>query len=89
MWRRNLLSFTSTPPAKAGELTEAEFMAAYRSQDPEFIYGLIHQLANVGYTRSGCPDVEGFKFALAAVRGMAPRNPIQAEIRAQMVVIHS
>ena len=83
------LSFTVASSAKAGEITEAEFMAAYGSQDDEFVYGLMHQLANVGYSRSGCPDVEGFRFALADVRGMAPRDTLEAKICAQMFVVHS
>jgi hypothetical protein len=80
--------FTFKPSGKAGEITEAQLLAAYGSEDPAFVYGLMRRLASVG-SKGGSPDVESFEFALAAVRGMAPRNPVEAELRALMVVILS
>jgi hypothetical protein len=81
--------FTFHPTGEAGELSEAQFLASYGSQDPDFVYGLMRQLASVGSSANGGPDAPSFELALAAVRGMAPRNPMEAELRAQMVVIHS
>lgn len=75
--------FNGTP----GEISQSQFMAAYGSEDPDFVYGLISQLANVG-PQSKLPDVNGFKFGLAAVRGMAPRDPLDAMICAQMAMVH-
>jgi hypothetical protein len=72
----------------AEQISEAQFMAAYGSKDPEFVWELIRQLANVG-PHSKSPDVEGLKFALATVEGMAPRDPLEALICAQMAAVHS
>jgi hypothetical protein len=69
------------------DTSEANFMAAYGSQDPDFVYGLLRQLANVG-SDSPFPDDDGFKFALSAVRGLAPRDAVEAMIASQMVVVH-
>ena len=80
--------FTFTPTGRAGEISEAQFLAAFGSEDPEFVWGLVSQLANVG-AHSGSPDVEGLKFALAAVSGMAPRDPLDALTCAQTAAVHS
>jgi hypothetical protein len=80
--------FTFTPTGRAGEISEAQFLAAFGSKDPEFVWGLVSQLANVG-AHSESPDVEGLKFALAAVSGMAPRDPLDALTCAQHAAVHS
>ena len=80
--------FTFTPTGRAGEISEAQFLAAFGSEDPEFVWGLVTQLANVG-AHSKSPDVEGLKFALAAVSGMAPRDPLDALTCAQTAAVHS
>ena len=80
--------FTFTPTGRAGEISEAQFLAAFGSEDPEFVWGLVSQLANVS-PHSGSPDVEGLKFALAAVSGMAPRDPLEALTCAQTAAVHS
>ena len=80
--------FTFTPTGRAGEISEAQFLAAFGSEDPEFVWGLVSQLANVG-AHSESPDVEGLKFALAAVSGMAPRDPLDALTCAQTAAVHS
>lgn len=84
---RGETQFTFDRTGEAGAISEAQFLASYGSQDPDFVYGLMRQLANVAHLRSGGPDARSFEYALAAVRGMVPRDPIEAEIRAQMVVI--
>ena len=86
---RGVTQFTFDHTGEAGEISEAQLLASYGSQDPDFVYGLMRQLANVAHTPSGGPDAQSFAYALAAVRGMVPRDPIEAEIRAQMVVIQS
>lgn len=86
--RENQTSFTFKPTGQPGEISEAQFMAAYGSQDPDFVYGLIGQLANVG-SKSRFPDEQGIKFALSAVRGVAPRDPVEAMLCAQMAVVQS
>ena len=75
-------TFTFTFTGQPGEITQEQFMAAYGSQDPDFVYGLIGQLANAS-SQGGYPDADRFKFALSAVRGMKPRDPIEAQLLAQ------
>ena len=57
---RGQTSFTFAPTGSPGEISDAQFLAAYGSKKPEFVFGLISQLANVG-PRSESPDVEGLK----------------------------
>ena len=66
---------------------QAQFLAAYGSQDPDFVFGLIAQLANLG-AQSESPDVVGFKFALSAVRGMAPRDVLEGMNCTQAAAFH-
>jgi hypothetical protein len=76
-----MLTFVSAEPPD-----QAKFMAAYGSQDPDFVFGLIRQLANVTprirrsssvYRYEGePPDVETIKFALDALAGMEPRDTL-------------
>lgn len=75
-------TFTLTFTGQPGEITLEQFMAAYGSQDPDFVFGLIGQLANAT-SRGGYPDADRFKFALSVVRGMKPRDPIEAQLLAQ------
>jgi hypothetical protein len=83
--RTTAFTFNHNDP---GVISQPEFLASYGSQDPDFVYGLITKLANAG-AAGECPDAEGLKFALAAVRGMAPRDPLEATLCANMAVIHS
>ena len=74
----------------------AEFLASYGSQDPEFVYGLLAQLANVsprarkvwldGYDEA--PDVDALKSIAAGIRALEPRDPLEAVTCAQMQVAH-
>ena len=82
----------------ATEASEAKFMAAYGSQNPDFVFGLIRQLANVSpQTRrlsihryeGEPPDVKSLKFATAALEGMSPRDPLDAMICTQLVAFQS
>lgn len=79
-------TFTFTFTGEPGEITQEQFMAAYGSQDPDFVFGLIWQLANAT-SQGGYPDADRFKFALSAVRGMKPRDPIEAELRAHSAMM--
>ena len=84
--------------SRAGEISKAQFLASYGSNDPDFVFGLISQLANInpkirqlsvtGY-QSEAPDVDYLRLALAIVRGMAPRDPLEAMTCAQMFAVHS
>jgi hypothetical protein len=85
---RNQTDFTFKPTGQAGEISQAELIAAYGSQDPDFVYGLMHRLANAS-SKGRSPDDEGLKFALASVRGMTPRDPFEAQICAVMAVVLS
>lgn len=83
---RTIFQFISTGPVDKD--SEAQFMAAFGSEDRGFVYGLIDQLADIGITNKS-PDVEGFNCMLADVMGMAPRDPFDALTCTQMAVVYS
>lgn len=83
---RTDFQFISTGPVD--KVSEAQFMAAFGSEDRGFVYGLIDQLADIGITNKS-PDVEGFNCMLADVMGMAPRDPFDALICTQVAVVYS
>ena len=94
---KNCTKFVFDPFPEPEEISRAEFMAPYGSQDPIFVFGLIKQLADAsprmrqiaitGYDE--IPDVEAVKSMLAHVRALAPRDPLEAITCAQMAVVHS
>jgi len=66
----------------------ARFLQEFGSQDPDFVFELVRQVANA--TRnSQLPDDEGIKFMMAVIKGLKPRDQTEAMIGAQMAVVHS
>jgi hypothetical protein len=61
--------------------------AEFGSCDPDFIIPLICQLAKLGIKGNNF-DPEIIKFAIAFVKGIAPRDQISALLGAQMVTVH-
>jgi len=58
---------------------------ALGSQDPDFIWGLVGQLADAS-TRFN--DGEGLNFMLSVIKNIHPRDCIDAMLGAQMVAVH-
>ena len=62
-------------------------MRAFGTKEPDFVHGLIHQIASAG-SKGRNPDEAGIKFMLAAFKGIEPRDQIEAMLAAQMVAVH-
>jgi hypothetical protein len=63
-------------------------MEALGTTDVDFVNGLLQQLANVG-TKGREVDEHGLNFLLAIVKGIAPRDEIEAMLAAQMAAVHN
>jgi hypothetical protein len=67
-------------------LGNALIMESLGTADFDFYNGLLTQLANVG--TQGKPDERGTNFLLAMVRGIGPKDEIEAMMAAQMAAVH-
>ena len=63
-------------------------MRACGTADPDFFNGLVHQIANAG-SNGEHPDKPGIRFMLAFVKGVEPRDQIEAMLIAQMAACHT
>jgi hypothetical protein len=63
-------------------------MEALGTADPDFLNGLVGQLAYAG-TNGGGVDERGLNFMLATVRGVEPKDQVEAMLAAQMAAVHS
>jgi hypothetical protein len=63
-------------------------LKAVGSTDGDFLEGLLKQLINVG-SHGPSPDEDGTNFALAIVKGIEPRDQIEAMLPAQMAAVHN
>ncbi|MFZ1962940.1 MAG: hypothetical protein WAU78_05645 [Roseiarcus sp.] len=61
---------------------------AFGSTDAAFVNGMIRQLVNAG-TQGREPDDEGINFLLSVVKGVKPRDEIEAMLAVQMAAIHT
>ena len=62
-------------------------MKAIGSSNIDFFDGLISQLVNVG-SPSAKPDARGTNFVLSVVKGIEPRDQVEAMLAAQMAAVH-
>ncbi len=62
-------------------------MESLGTADFDFYDGLLTQLVNVG-TQGKTPDERGTNFMLAMVRGIGPKDEIEAMMAAQMAAVH-
>jgi hypothetical protein len=79
---------------KSGDVTHvtivgetSALMRSFGTRDPDFLFGLIHQVANAG-SKGEHPDELGFKFMLAFIRDREPRDHIDAMLTAQTAATH-
>jgi hypothetical protein len=63
-------------------------MEALGTADTDFATGLLRQLANAG-AKGRVVDGDGFNFMLAMVRGIEPRDEVEALLAAQMATVHN
>jgi hypothetical protein len=62
-------------------------MAAIGTTSPDFLAGLVTQLANAG-SKGKNLDQAGINFMLAVVKGIEPKDEIEAMLAAQMAAVH-
>jgi hypothetical protein len=64
------------------------FMKAIGTSNFDFSQGLIWQLTNIG-SQGDKLDEGGINFALAVVKGIEPRDQVEAMLAAQMAAVHN
>jgi hypothetical protein len=62
-------------------------MKAIGSTDGDFLHGLTKQLVNAG-TQGPKADEDGTNFMLAVVKGIEPKDQVEAMLAAQMAAVH-
>jgi hypothetical protein len=70
------------------EIGQLLLMEALGTADPYFLDGLLGQLANVG-TQGHAVDERGINFMLAVVKGIEPKDQVEAMLAAQMAAVHN
>lgn len=73
------------PEAGTGQLL---LMQALGTTEPDFGNGLIGQLANA-VTKGRAVDEGGLNFMLAVVKGVEPKDQVEAMLAAQMAAVHN
>ena len=63
-------------------------MEALGTTDPDFVNGLLGQLAAVG-THDRAPDEAAINFMLAVIKGVEPKDHVEAMLAAQMAAVHN
>ena len=63
-------------------------MEALGTGEPDFLHGLLEQLVNVG-TKGRVVDERGLNFMLAVVKGVEPKDQVEAMLAAQMAAVHN
>jgi hypothetical protein len=71
-----------------GEEETSQFTKSFGSQDPDFVFELIRQVANTT-PNSRFPDEQGIKFMMSVISGLKPRDQTEAMIGAQMAAVYS
>ncbi len=69
-------------------LGQMALMKALGSTDDEFVKGLLKQLACAG-SEGKKPDEDGINFMLSVVKGIEPRDQVEAMLAAQMAAVHN
>ena len=62
-------------------------MEAIGAKDLDFLDGLLKQLVNAG-TQGSAADEHGLNFMLSVVKGIEPKDQVEAMLAAQMAAIH-
>jgi hypothetical protein len=63
-------------------------MEALGTTDPDFLSGILSQLLNAA-SRAGKPDEQGLNFMLSVIKGVKPRDQVEAMLAAQMAAVHT
>ena len=70
------------------QCTNSSAAASSTSTDPDFLDGILPQLLNAG-SRGGKSDERGLNFLLSVIKGVKPRDQVEALLAAQMAVVHA
>ena len=62
--------------------------AAIGTRDYDFLNGFLQQLANIG-SQGAAIDERGLNFMLSIVKGIGPRDQMEAMLAAQMAAVHN
>jgi hypothetical protein len=79
---------TISPDHPEPEIGRSLLMEAVGTANPYFLDGLLGQLANAT-TQGGAVDERGLNFMLAMVKGMEPKDQVEAMLAAQMAAVHN
>ncbi len=66
---------------------QAMLMEAIGTKEPDFIFPFISQLVNAG-SQGPNVDVKGLNFMLSVVKGVEPKDQMEAMLAAQMAAVH-
>jgi hypothetical protein len=80
-------SIEITPDHPMPPLGNALIMESLGTADADFFDGLLGQLVNVGAQEKRI-DERGTNFMLATIRGIGPRDEVEAMMAAQMAAVH-
>lgn len=69
------------------KIAQVLLLEALGTTDPDFLDGLLTQLASAG-TQRGEVDEKGLNFMLSVVKGVEPKDQVEAMLAAQMAVVH-
>ena len=69
-------------------LGQSLLMEAVGTAEPDFLEGLLGQLANAA-TQGLAVDERGLNFMLAMVKGVEPKDQVEAMLAAQMAAVHN
>jgi hypothetical protein len=64
-------------------------MLRFGTNDPDFFVGLLHQVSNAATNKGRDPDEAGIKFQLAFIKGVEPRDEIEAALIVQIAATHA
>jgi hypothetical protein len=79
---------TISPDHPEPEIGRSLLMEAVGTANPYFLDGLLGQLANAT-TQGGAVDERGLNFMLAVVKGVEPKDQVEAMLAAQMAAVHN
>lgn len=69
-------------------IAKVRLLEALGTRDFDFLDGLIKQLCNVG-SHGRSVDEDGLNFMFAVVKGIEPRDQVEAMLAAQMAAVHN
>jgi hypothetical protein len=79
---------TISPDHPDGGTGQLLLMEAVGTTEPDFVDGLLGQLVNVG-TQGRTVAERGLNFMLAMVKGVEPKDQVEAMLAAQMAAVHN